>query len=147
MIVDSIGEVERYYGVHSGIRVCLSLLKSKPRELLENGKHIVNDDDFFIVSEYKTKDVKECYLEGHKKYIDVQHVISGEEMVGYSQLRQQKVLKKYSNADDVELYLGKANYIKLNPDNFAIFFPGDLHMPAVKSGVDLVKKIVFKVKV
>jgi YhcH/YjgK/YiaL family protein len=37
---------------------------------------------FWIIQEYNTKEIKDCVLEGHVKYIDIQYIIQGVELMG-----------------------------------------------------------------
>jgi beta-galactosidase beta subunit len=37
---------------------------------------------FAIIQEYNTKEIKDCVLEGHVKYIDIQYIIQGVELMG-----------------------------------------------------------------
>jgi beta-galactosidase beta subunit len=36
---------------------------------------------FMIIQEYSTKEIKDCVLEGHAKYIDIQYIIQGVELM------------------------------------------------------------------
>jgi beta-galactosidase beta subunit len=36
---------------------------------------------FAIIQEYNTKEIKDCVLEGHVKYIDIQYIIQGVELM------------------------------------------------------------------
>jgi beta-galactosidase beta subunit len=36
---------------------------------------------FLIIQEYNTKEIKDCVLEGHVKYIDIQYIIQGVELM------------------------------------------------------------------
>jgi len=68
------------------------------------------------------EDVK---YEEHRKYIDIQYVASGNELIGISPLSQQKdVLDQYNETKDV-LFVTvlKEVYYKATPDKFFIFLP------------------------
>jgi beta-galactosidase beta subunit len=43
-----------------------------------------------IIQEYNTKEIKDCVLEGHVKYIDIQYIIQGVELMGVTTKKNQK---------------------------------------------------------
>ena len=68
----------------------LSLLSETDLVTIESGKYQIDNDDIFaIVQEYDTKEEKDCVLEGHHKYIDIQYVIQGVEFMGFTPLINQ----------------------------------------------------------
>jgi beta-galactosidase beta subunit len=46
---------------------------------------------FLIIQEYNTKEIKDCVLEGHVKYIDIQYIIQGVELM---ELQLKKIKKQ-----------------------------------------------------
>ncbi len=105
------------------------------------GKHL-----FVAVSEYNSKELNETKYESHKKYIDIQYVISGEEKMGLTTLDQVKIAGTYDEEKDLAFYnSNKGEYHQATPDNFLVFFPEDVHRPSVKVGESVpVKKAVVK---
>lgn len=108
------------------------------------GKHL-----FVAVSEYDSKEKPDTRYEAHKKYIDIQYVISGEELIGVTTLDQVEVDQPYNDEKDIEFYSGEGGqYIKATPDNFLVFFPENVHRPSIKSGESVpVKKAVVKIMI
>jgi beta-galactosidase beta subunit len=45
---------------------------------------------YFAIQEYNTKEIKDCVLEGHAKYIDIQYIIQGVELMGVTTKKNQK---------------------------------------------------------
>lgn len=43
----------------------------------EIGKHVVNEDFFFIVQEYVAKEPEKARFEAHKNYVDIQYIVEG----------------------------------------------------------------------
>jgi len=87
-------------------------------------------------------------LEAHRKYLDVQYVIEGEELMGYAPLGTQEILEPYKAENDIIFFKGEKSFIKVSSGMFAIFFPEDVHMPGIRAGkVSDVKKLVIKVRV
>lgn len=148
MITDKLENIKLYLTINPRFSKALEYLQNTNLKEIENGKYkIENDEIFAIVQEYMTKDKNECKLEGHKNYIDIQYIISGEELIGISTLENQEKVT-VNKEDDYTFYEGESYFIKLKEGMFAIFFPDDLHMPSIKvEATKSVKKIVIKVKI
>ncbi len=105
------------------------------------GKHL-----FVAVSEYNSKDLNETKYESHKKYIDIQYVISGTEKMGLTTLDKVQLDGSYDEDKDLAFYVSeKGEYHTATPGNFLVFFPDDVHRPSIKVGESIpVKKAVVK---
>lgn len=106
------------------------------------GKHL-----FVSVAEYFGKEKPEALYESHKKYIDIQYVIEGEELMGLTTLDNVKEKEPYNEENDIIFYeYDEGEYIKATPDNFVVFFPEDAHRPSIKTENNVpIKKIVVKI--
>jgi YhcH/YjgK/YiaL family protein len=115
-------------------------------EAIPSGKHDIEGDTIFaLVQEYQTKPIAECKLESHKKYIDIQYVIQGEEMMGITTQNNQTILEQ-NLEKDYTFYEGTTSLVRVSKGMFTIFFPDDLHQPCVQTETVLeVKKVVIKV--
>jgi len=148
MIIDQISNISRYAGLSENIVKALSFIRVTDLQSLDKGRQDISGDDVYcIVDEYKTKSPDEGKLEAHRKYIDIQTVISGSEHIGYESLSDQEIIQAYDDEKDYALYRGKPSFIKLEPGSFAIFFPDDLHMPGINEHKTDVKKLVVKVRI
>lgn len=149
MIFDCIENLDKYVGLSVNFDKAANYIKTENLSELPLGKHnIVDEDVFVIVSEYQTKEADQCMPEAHEKYIDIQILIEGEELIGYAPLKKQKLAIEYNAENDVVFYHSKTNKFKLLPGEFAVFFPHDIHQPGIISkSVKTVKKAVFKIKV
>ena len=80
-------------------------------------------------------------------HIDIQVCIKGEEKIGWKPRTECFHQKEPYNAHkDVSFYDDVPDmYFKLRSDQFAIFFPEDVHAPMIGNG--LIKKMVVKVKI
>lgn len=115
---------------------------------LNTGRYPLKGDSLFmIVDEYLTEDVKERKYEAHRKYIDLQYVISGQELIGITKLDNHEVLEPYDEGRDIAFFnVQDGEYRVADNSVFFIFFPDDAHQPCVKvDPVDSVRKIVFKI--
>ena len=148
MIIDKLNNIYRYYSLGHRFEKALKFIAQEDLMSLEIGRTDIEDDMlFYIVSEYRTKDIKLCKLEGHKKFIDIQYVFCGDEMIGYTPIDNHKTMEKYNSNFDVQFYTGDVSLLHLNQGIFSIFYPDDLHMPGIKGNSNTVKKIVFMVRI
>ncbi len=111
---------------------------------------IDGDNAYALVSEYYTKKEEEARYEAHRKYIDVQYVVSGKELIGITPLAlKQEVLEPYDDARDIEfMTVSQGVNYPADPSRFFILFPEDIHRPGLRSGDStLVRKVVLKIKI
>jgi YhcH/YjgK/YiaL family protein len=149
MIVDKIENSGLYKNLSERIKRSFDYIKLTDLKKLQPGRYDIEGDNIFaLISDYQTKLESEGKLEAHKKYIDVQYVIEGEELMGYAPLGNQQTLEAYKEENDIIFYKGEKVFIKVTEGMFAIFAPEDVHMPGIQSEKkSLVKKLVIKVKV
>lgn len=149
MIIDKLSDSHLYSGLSERINNAFTYLKETNFSSLEPGKYEIDGDNIFaIVAKYQTKDESESKPESHKRYIDVQYVAEGCELIGYAPLISQEIISDYSEEKDITFYNAECSFIKLDAGMFAIFFPGEVHLPGIKvNEKSFVKKVVVKVKV
>ena len=150
MVIDHISRAATYYHLHPGIEIALRYIQSTDFTKLENGKYeLAGEHVFAIVQEYDTKDPSNEKLEAHKKYIDVQYVVSGQEKMGHALLKAQVPSREYQTDDDFMLFDESPDFFSLITEGmFTIFYPSDLHMPCIlHQQSSSVKKVVVKVGV
>lgn len=104
------------------------------------------------VMEFETSPAEEKKAEMHRKFIDIQLLISGEEMIEYGLSEPDLALyDEYRDEDDYQLTdkIEHKNELILQPNMFAIFLPYEPHKPgnAVGGQNKLLKKLVVKVPV
>ena len=150
MVIDHISRAAIYYHLHPGIEIALRYIQTTDFSKLENGKYEIEGEQVFaIVQSYDTKDPSTEKLEAHKKYIDVQYVVSGQEKMGHALLKAQVPSREYQPDDDFMLFDEAPDFFSLVTEGmFTIFYPSDLHMPCIlHQQSTLVKKVVVKVSV
>ncbi|GBE40881.1 toxin-antitoxin biofilm protein TabA [bacterium BMS3Bbin09] len=147
MIIDSIDNYKNYENLGIKISLALNHISTTDFDNKEPGRYDIDGDNIFVmVNDYNTKNINECRLEGHHKYIDVQYLVKGSELMGYVPLSDQAVSVEYDDEGDVAFFEGHSLFVKLDKGMFVIFFPEDLHMPGIGDG-DPVRKVVVKVKI
>lgn len=153
MIVDTLANRHIYTAIHSGIATALEHLANTDLSQLPVGNYPLDGDNIFvIVNDYQTKPREVESFEVHQQYIDVQYVVSGEEEFGYLPLANQTPSKPYFDKHDYakfdyETNAKDASFVQLKAGMFALFFPGDIHMPGTSATPHSVRKVVIKVKV
>ena len=151
MIVDKLCNINLYLGVLPQLaEVEKFILEHKHDSDLVCGKYLMDDNKLFaLVQQYQTKNSEDIRWESHKKYIDLQFISSGEEMVGYSPIEVLTPVVDYNDENDIIFYSGPKNHtnVTLSEGMFAIFYPGEGHSPCCTSqSQSNVKKIVFKIQ-
>jgi YhcH/YjgK/YiaL family protein len=100
---------------------------------------------------YLSKARPEGFFESHRKYIDVQVVVEGEELMEVVDIGRIEVREPYSAERDVILYgdAAGASSVRLAAGDVAVYFPVDVHMPGLRARAEagLVRKTVVKVPV
>lgn len=106
---------------------------------------------YAIEQVYLTKSRPDGFFESHRKYIDVQVVVEGDELMEVIDIARIGVKEPYHAERDVIIYADGvgASEVRLVPGDAAVFFPVDVHMPGLRppAGAGLVRKTVVKVPV
>jgi len=149
MIIDKIENSHIYKELGKRIEKAFEYITNTDLKNIQPGKYEIDGENIFaLISEYKNKSEHEGKLEAHRKYIDVQYVINGEELMGYALLGVQQILEPYKEENDIIFFKGEKSFTKVSSGMFAIFFPEDVHMPGISAGnFSDVKKLVIKVRI
>ena len=83
MIIDIKENLELYSNLNNRLKLAIEYLEKTDFTKIESGKYsILGDEIFALVNNYKTQPEEKCLLEAHKKYIDLQFMVSGSEQIG-----------------------------------------------------------------
>ena len=150
MIIDTLSNGHKYYCLHPLFSKAFEYIQKQNLETLEPGNYEMEGQHLkAIVSEKrgKTKEESIDKFECHDLHIDIQLCISGEEEIGWKPRESCTQKKQPYNAEkDVSFYNDAPDmYFQLTNNQFAIFFPEDVHAPMIGEG--LIKKMVIKVKI
>lgn len=105
---------------------------------------------FGVVNSYTTKSPEDASFEAHRKYIDVQILLAGEERIDVTQQTDLPVLQPYDEDADVMFYASPRACVSvpLKPGEFVVLFPHDTHRPGVTLNAPSdVRKLVVKIRV
>lgn len=114
------------------------------------GRYDFSDGCFINIDEYNTNSRENCEFEIHEKYIDIQYLVSGEEIIEFYDIKDYEKLQKFNSELDTAL-LGnttKGNIRHLLSHDFCLIYPGTAHMPCLNAIEGLSKacrKIVIKI--
>ena len=116
---------------------------------LPDGEHDIQDRDMYAnIQTAQTIAYSDGVYEMHEEYIDIHYCLRGKELIAYAPMGE-LTEKELNREKDYQLFLPTEKYSTclLQPNSFAIFFPKELHMPKLQSGLDSeVKKVVIKIK-
>ena len=148
MIIAKKEHARDYLGIHPRLDRALELLGDPAflASVTTETMKLEGDALYVFRCEYSTVPFEETFFESHKRYLDLQAVLSGQER---SDIADPKSLQQFEQHDDFWGYHGEADQsVILRPDNFMVVFPGDAHR--LKICVDkpeAVSKVVFKILV
>jgi len=126
----------------------VNFLKEHDLKTVETGKYPLENGVLVNVMEITTK--TEEKWEVHKKFLDIQIIISGKEKMGYGDVSSMNETVAYNPDKDVFYVDGKGgSYIEVSEGEFVIFDVTDAHAPglSVDGSPTQVKKAVVKIPV
>ena len=102
---------------------------------------------YALVSDYTPKPLAEGRWEAHRRYLDLQYVVSGVERMGVAPASRMRECS-YEADRDLAWLEGPGDFLTLGAGQFMILWPGDAHMPGIDAGVPgPVRKVVVKIAV
>lgn len=148
MIFDTLINVDNYKGL-GRVYTALKFLSETDFSKMELGRYELDGDNiFYMVQSYDTYPSK-TVSEAHRKYIDIQYMVEGEEIIGVADISCEKELIEAKEENDVWFYNCKTEPLVLSAGKYMVLYPNDLHCPGVATnGTALTcRKVVVKVKV
>ena len=149
MICENINSTKNYSSINKNFERAFEFLKSNDLTKLSVGKYeILGEEIFALVQEYTTENEEKKNWESHEKYIDIQLMVEGQEIMGYTPVEGLEIKEDLRPEQDMIFYKEtlKGSNIKFTNGDYAIFFPEDAHRPGCALGdCSKVKKIVVKV--
>jgi YhcH/YjgK/YiaL family protein len=118
---------------------------------MPEGKCWIREPEIYAeVSSYKTRSAHEARLETHKRYVDIQIMLTGSEKMEVTPPDALIPDTDYDEEKDIRFYKRietPAVRLLMEPGNFAMFFPQDAHCPQLtpNSEAQNVKKMVIKI--
>jgi len=146
MICDVLQQLTRYRNVLPHFEAIHAFLNRKDLLELPLQRMDLVPGIYAILSEYQTRPADELRWEAHRRYLDIQYLIWGEERIGYSSGPDFQCIEPYDELKDIAFYTGHGYELPLGRDYFVILFPGEYHMPGIMThSPEMVRKVVIKV--
>jgi len=146
MIFDIVENARCYLAMNKGFEKGFEFMTRPGLKELPMGRHDIDGDRVYaMVSKDPGRNKEDAQLEVHEKYIDIQLVLAGTDEMGWKpKLSCNRPVCEYDQEKDMQLFSDKPDvWLSTGPGTFAIFFPGDAHMPLISSGE--LHKVIIKV--
>ncbi|MGE4284584.1 MAG: YhcH/YjgK/YiaL family protein [Clostridia bacterium] len=151
MIIADFNSLAPYKAVSKNMQLAIEYLEQIDLQSMEDDKyHVIDDDIFVVVSTYPTRDHNESKYEAHRNYIDIQCLISGEELIFCNQACRMEADGSYNAVNDKLNFKDQEGEVSihLKPGMAVIFYPNDAHKACCKfdDKPKQVRKLLVKVK-
>lgn len=152
MIYGNIKDTELIENLYPGFAESFRELRTYT-DKTEPGRYPLNGDLLFSnVQKYESKAPRDAKYENHRRYIDIQYIISGREKIWVTPTEGLTEADAYHDEMDYELYHATDDHTTLDmkAGDFVILFPGEAHAPGIRyDGVtpEEVRKVIVKVHV
>lgn len=132
------------------IVAALDWLKAQDFDVLPAGVVEIDGRAMFAqILDVHSKRKEELLPERHRRYIDVQYLHRGHEIMGVAiETGNNAVAQEYDETRDILFYQQAENesFFTLQPGQFTVFFPEDIHRSTITEGQSrAIRKIVVKV--
>ncbi len=148
MIKDSLKRANTYYGISENLKTGFEWIKNNDLKNMPDGRYEITDKIYANLQSYLTKD--NAPYEAHREYIDIQYMVTGEELSGVTDYSNCSTTEQYNKEKDIEFLKNNSNeqFHQISEGEFFVFFPHDAHKPAIKIRENKkVKKVIVKVSV
>nr|WP_321524524.1 YhcH/YjgK/YiaL family protein [uncultured Cohaesibacter sp.] len=114
------------------------------------GRHDIDGDRIFaLVQEYESKSLEDARPEAHKRYLDIQYVAKGKELIGIAQLAKAPAMSEDLLAEKDVCFFASVpdeSMLCLSEGSYAVVYPWDVHRPGCAAGEPtMVRKVVVKI--
>lgn len=151
MIYDRLTRIDTYRALSPAFHTAIAFLRSTNLANLPEGRTEIDGERVFgVVHEYHTSPNGSSRWESHRRYIDLQLILAGQERMLVADLDTLTEATPFDPSRDVSFYAGSRRAIAVDAqvDDFLIFFPHDGHRATI--AVDdpgRVRKLVLKIAV
>ena len=145
MIIDRLEFADRYVSMHPQFGAAFRFLRQLNAQELPAGRVEIDGDGLFAINEQTLgRGAGATRIEHHRRYIDIQYVVSGEETIGWRDTATcSEPDGNFDSSRDVGFFLDPPLFsAKIPAGCFAIFLPEDGHAPL--QGTEAVHKVVIK---
>jgi YhcH/YjgK/YiaL family protein len=152
MIVTDLRHIDHQVAMTPALQKAFDFLRGHNIYNLLDGKVEIDSDRVFaIVQRYETLTTDAPKFEFHRKYIDIQYIVSGEEVIGWMPVERMTITEAYDPDKDIcfgTVTQRKWTPVHLQAAQLAVIYPEDGHAPKLASRApSSVVKIEVKVAV
>ena len=148
MIIDAGAFCHDYRSLHPLFERAFRFLADADLRAYAPGRHPVDGDRLYLsIDHVQGRGREGARLEAHRRYIDIQYTIEGNEEIGWMPLAACGALSgPFDEARDIGFYDRRpTTWLAVPEGTFAVFFPHDAHAPLAGRGA--LKKAIMKVAV
>ena len=152
MIVYPLTEFAKNPNLSPKMRKAIDFLLKPETAQLQDGTYQIDGSRIYAqVQTYRTSLPDKILFEAHRKYIDIQYILEGNEIISCLNLEDINIVRPYDPKYDICFGLPRMTdgiQLKLAAGDMVVFFPEHAHAPKLTmSGPARVRKIVVKVSV
>ncbi|MGA2230258.1 MAG: YhcH/YjgK/YiaL family protein [Tepidisphaeraceae bacterium] len=155
MIFDHLNHAALYENLHPRFAPSFDFIRqvaAAPDKFPDGRRELQGLDLYVLVERYSTETPDKRIFESHRRYIDIQVVISGHEVMGIAPTTRLTPSDEFILARDIQFHKplafadGAASAVAMGPGDWTILFPHDGHMPRCHLGKSSeVLKVVCKI--
>jgi YhcH/YjgK/YiaL family protein len=118
----------------------------------EEQRYELGNGIYAVVESYMTKPETKGRLEAHRKFIDIQMLLTGREKIGWHNIKDLSIETPYDSEKDIMFFAPTspvASFTEIENSTFMLLFPEDAHMPQIQTEKtpEKVKKVVVKIPI
>ena len=151
MIIDNLDSISLYQGISPGFAKAVKFILANDLNALPEGVCEIDGRNlYYIPNRSITEPAQSKRWEAHRRYGDIQCVLSGRQKVGYAHIGELCMTDQgYDEEKDIAFFTPRENrelhHLILGTGQFIVFFPQDAHKPMC--AVDVPEQIhMFVVK-
>lgn len=152
MVVTDLNHVDQQVSMTDNLAKAMDFLRQLDTDRVAEGRVDIDGEEVFaLFQRYETITADPPKFEYHKRYIDIQYMVSGEEIIGWAPFDRMTITEEYDMAKDIcfgHVPKGQTTPVYLRAGQLAVLYPEDGHAPRLAAGSRSdVLKIVIKVAV
>lgn len=123
-------------------------IKAIEQDSYPDGRYELKNGVYVNIDSYSTQYRSERRFEAHRRYIDIQYMIIGSEIITLCKAEGLNISESYDYERDIEFYDNSLCGIDnvLGEGDYLIIYPDEAHMPCICIGEKkMVKKAVIKI--
>jgi YhcH/YjgK/YiaL family protein len=151
MIVTHLSELAQQSAKLPGLQQAIAFIQQAVLGELADGRIAIDGARVYaLVQSYNSKlEVENPRFEAHRKYVDLQYIVAGKELIGWAPLSALAEATPYNEEKDVlhgRIPAEALTLVHVSAGQAALLYPSDAHAPGLADGASIpVKKIVVKI--